>query len=58
MNEEVKKCGKKTEVFARVVGFYRPIQVWNYGKRAEFHERKNFTEVEYAIARKSNGVAK
>jgi ribonucleoside-triphosphate reductase len=36
-------CGKETEVWSRVVGFYRPVQNWNKGKQSEFHERKVFT---------------
>ena len=40
MNKE--ECGKKTEVYSRVVGYYRPIQNWNRGKRHEFDLRKTF----------------
>ena len=36
----MKKC--KTEVFSRVTGFYRPVQSWNKGKKAEFKDRKTF----------------
>ena len=32
-------CGKETEVWSRVVGFYRPVQNWNKGKQSEFNER-------------------
>ena len=28
-----------TEVYSRVVGYYRPIQNWNKGKAEEFSER-------------------
>lgn len=35
-------CGKETEVWSRVVGFYRPVQNWNKGKQREFQERKVF----------------
>lgn len=35
-----KKCDCITEVYSRVVGFYRPISQWNKGKLQEFHERK------------------
>jgi len=35
-------CGKETEVWSRVVGFYRPVQNWNKGKQSEFNERKVF----------------
>lgn len=30
------------EVFSRVVGYYRPVQMWNRGKVAEFRERVNY----------------
>lgn len=30
------------EVYSRVVGYYRPVQNWNNGKRMEFYERKVF----------------
>jgi ribonucleoside-triphosphate reductase len=30
------------EVYSRVVGFLRPIQQWNKGKREEFNQRKMF----------------
>lgn len=35
-------CGKKTEVFSRAVGYYRPVDFWNLGKRAELKERIYF----------------
>ncbi len=35
-------CGKDTEVWSRVVGFYRPVQNWNKGKKSEFQDRKVF----------------
>ena len=34
------KC--KVEVFSRVTGFFRPVQVWNPGKKEEFNERKTY----------------
>ncbi len=30
------------EVYSRVVGYLRPVQNWNKGKRQEFQERKNY----------------
>ncbi len=33
-------CGKKTEVYSRITGYYRPVQNWNDGKRKEFDDRK------------------
>lgn len=37
-----KKCTAQVEVYSRVVGFFRPVQQWNRGKREEFRERKTF----------------
>ncbi|MBR5337120.1 MAG: ribonucleoside triphosphate reductase [Lachnospiraceae bacterium] len=33
-------CGKKTEVYSRITGYYRPVQNWNDGKAQEFKNRK------------------
>jgi len=30
----------KTEVYSRIVGYYRPVQSWNKGKREEFSQRR------------------
>ncbi len=32
------------EVWTRVMGYFRPVQSFNIGKKGEFHERVNFTE--------------
>ena len=42
------KCGEATEVWSRVVGFYRPVKNWNPGKKSEFEERRTFTSVAVA----------
>jgi len=39
---ECPKCGRTCEVYSRVVGYLRPIQQWNKGKRAEYSRRKVF----------------
>ncbi|MBQ3419553.1 MAG: ribonucleoside triphosphate reductase [Erysipelotrichaceae bacterium] len=36
------ECGKKTEVWSRITGYYRPIQNWNDGKAQEFQDRKEY----------------
>ncbi|MBQ4090852.1 MAG: ribonucleoside triphosphate reductase, partial [Clostridia bacterium] len=36
------KCGKKTEVYSRITGYYRPVQNWNDGKSQEFKERRTY----------------
>ncbi|MBQ2738636.1 MAG: ribonucleoside triphosphate reductase, partial [Oscillibacter sp.] len=33
-------CGRKTEVYSRITGYYRPVQNWNDGKTQEFKDRK------------------
>ena len=33
-------CGKKTEVYSRITGYYRPVQNWNDGKAQEYKDRK------------------
>jgi len=33
---------QKTEVYSRVVGYIRPVDQWNQGKRTEFDDRKTF----------------
>ncbi len=36
------KCTGKTEVYSRIVGYFRPVQQWNKGKRQEYHKRTMF----------------
>jgi anaerobic ribonucleoside-triphosphate reductase len=36
-------CNEETEVYSRIVGYYRPVKNWNEGKRSEFSERTAFT---------------
>ena len=40
----IKSKRQPCEIFSRAMGFYRPISFFNIGKRAEFEERKTFTE--------------
>ncbi|MCX7668321.1 MAG: ribonucleoside triphosphate reductase, partial [Atribacterota bacterium] len=35
-------CGEETEVYSRVVGYYRPVERWNRGKQEEFKTRKEY----------------
>ena len=35
-------CGKETEVYSRITGYYRPVKNWNAGKVQEFHARKTY----------------
>ena len=47
------QCGKETEVYARIVGYYRPVKNWNKGKAEEFRHRREFEPVLPASARPS-----
>ena len=37
-NDERQPC----EVWTRVMGYYRPVHMYNTGKKGEFHERVEF----------------
>ena len=36
-------CGKTTEVYSRITGYYRPVQNWNKGKAQEYKDRKTYS---------------
>lgn len=36
------ECGADCEVYSRVVGYIRPVQQWNKGKKKEFKDRTTF----------------
>jgi ribonucleoside-triphosphate reductase len=36
------KCGKNCEVYSRIVGYLRPVNQWNNGKKEEFSLRKTY----------------
>jgi len=40
--EDKNKSKCHVEVFARVTGFFRPVQDWHKGKVAEFKDRKKY----------------
>ncbi len=35
-------CGSEAEIYARIVGYLRPVNQWNEGKRAEFAVRSRY----------------
>ena len=35
-------CGKATEVYSRITGYYRPVQNWNDGKLQEYENRTEY----------------
>jgi len=38
------ECKHETEVYSRVVGYFRPVRQWNRGKQEEYHDRHLFSE--------------
>jgi len=40
--ETCPQCHTQTEVYARVVGYLRPVHQWNEGKQAEFEIRRHY----------------
>ena len=45
-NEKIDNSKRtKCEVYSRVVGYLRPVDQWNTGKRAEFADRKTFDKI-------------
>lgn len=49
------KCSAPCEVYTRIVGYLRPVEQWNKGKRAEYHDRKTVppASVETPVVSKS-----
>ncbi|MDO4570820.1 MAG: anaerobic ribonucleoside-triphosphate reductase [Planctomycetia bacterium] len=52
------KCGQKTEIYSRVVGYFRPVANWNRGKREEFSERKTYEVTPPVAKEKQSSTAK
>lgn len=44
-------CGKKSEVYSRITGYYRPVQNWNDGKTEEYKNRKLY-DVDHSCMKK------
>lgn len=40
---ECPECGQKTQVWTRVMGYFRPVESFNIGKKGEHKERKFFS---------------
>ena len=49
-------CGKETEVYSRITGYYRPVKNWNDGKAQEFRERKVYDVPNSKMRRKASGT--
>ena len=42
---ECPTCGADSEVYTRIVGYYRPVSQWNKGKQAEYTDRVVYSEI-------------
>lgn len=42
---ECPECGEPAEVYTRIVGYYRPVSLWNKGKKAEYTDRMVYAGV-------------
>ncbi len=38
--------GTETEVYTRIVGYYRAVKNWNLGKKEEYRVRKTFAQTQ------------
>ena len=50
------KCQKTTQVWTRVMGYHRPVDSFNIGKKGEHQERIFFTEDEKKICEKAKKI--
>jgi len=50
-------CGLQTEIYSRIVGYFRPINQWNKGKYEEFGERKTFIPGLYDDSRNKRNIS-
>ncbi len=48
-------CGKETEVYSRITGYYRPVKNWNDGKSQEFKDRKVYN-IETSVMKRDDAV--
>lgn len=50
--------GRKTEIYTRIVGYYRSLDNWNKGKKEEYKQRKTFipTSIEKDFSIKAEGM--
>ncbi len=43
---ECPDCGTRCEIWSRVVGYFRPVDQWNVGKKSEYVQRKEYVPQE------------
>ena len=51
-------CGKPTEVYSRITGYYRPVQNWNDGKLQEYENRTEYVIEKSSLKRPMTGMVK
>ncbi|HPB30160.1 MAG TPA: anaerobic ribonucleoside-triphosphate reductase [Candidatus Sumerlaeota bacterium] len=44
------------EVWSRVMGYFRPVQSWNSGKKSEYRDRVSFVEPNQTHAERKQPV--
>lgn len=49
-------CGKKTEIYSRITGYYRPVQNWNDGKLQEYANRKEYDIMNSSLKRPVSSI--
>jgi anaerobic ribonucleoside-triphosphate reductase len=47
---ELQKKRQKCEVYSRSIGYIRPVQQWNNGKKEEFKDRKLYKVAQPKLA--------
>jgi len=50
------KCGKETEVYSRITGYYRPVKNWNDGKSQEYRDRKTYVVASSVLRKTAESV--
>jgi len=50
------KCNMACEVYSRVVGYHRPIQNWNAGKKEEFKDRVDYGLKQSMNSKRANTI--
>ncbi|MCR5283135.1 MAG: ribonucleoside triphosphate reductase [Lachnospiraceae bacterium] len=49
-------CGKTTEVYSRITGYYRPVQNWNDGKLQEYANRSEYVIAKSTLKKPMTGM--
>jgi ribonucleoside-triphosphate reductase (formate) len=49
-------CQSECEVYTRIVGYLRPVEQWNKGKRAEYGNRKHVDQKALGVPTTTSAV--